>query len=956
MAVTPGAQFGRYKVRSQLGAGGMGEVYLAEDTELERTVALKVLPEQVAADKERMQRFVQEAKAASALNHPNILTIYEIGRADSARFIATEFINGATLRQQIAARQISLSDALNIAIQIADALAAAHAVGIVHRDIKPDNVMVRPDGYVKVLDFGLAKLTEREAADADTEAPTRALVNTGAGVVMGTASYMSPEQARGVQVDPRTDIWSLGCVLYEMVAGRSPFEGATVTDVLAAILNKEPAPLARYQRNVPEALEWIVTKALTKDRDGRYQTAKEFFTDLRRLRQRLEFEAEMERSVAPELLSSLASGETSIMRATNVPSPLAPQTLSAQTPAETVMSEAAARTAEVGSKQPTTSAEYLVQEIRRHKSGAIILSVLAIALIGGLALGLHKFFNSKKSFVPFQNMKVTKLTTTGKVTLAAISPEGKYVVHVIDDFGKQSLWVRQVATTSNVQIVAPAEISYRGMTFSPDGDFIYYTAYENNNPEGFIYQIPVLGGTPKRLVEDVDSSPTISPDGKRLVYIRSYPKQAEQALFISNADGTNEQRVATRKSPQGFLWGTGIGPAWSPDGKVIACSVVDVDSGGPYQTVAEVRVEGGATQPITTQKWQWSGQVAWLGDGSGLIVVAGERGSNATGQIWNISYPGGEVRRVTNDLNNYRNVSLTAAESRALVTVQIEGRWSIWVAANGDASVARKVTSGNADGAWGIALAPDGRIVYTSNTNGNVDIWIGDADGSNQKQLTFNAEADTSPNVTADGRYIVFQSSHGDASRRPHLWRMDMDGGNLKQLTNSYVEVDPVCSPDSKWVIYAASTPGQRIVQRISIEGGEPVKLTEPGLLVNLPAISPDGKLIVYTVTDLDARKFRLAIVSFDGGQPTKLLDVPRTVGLPSPALWSSDGRSILYIDTREGVSNIWNQPIDGSSPRQLTNFTSDLIANFAWSHDGHQLTLVRGTRTSDVVLINDLR
>ena len=272
VTIAEGTRLGRYEIRRPIGSGGMGEVYMAQDLRLERTVALKILPEGVSADQQRMRRFEQEARAASALNHPNVTHIYEIEEADGYHFIAMEYIEGETLRQHMSASALRLQTALDIAQQVAAALSAAHAAGIIHRDIKPENVMVRRDGYVKVLDFGLAKLTDRHDV-MDTEAPTKALVNTGPGTVMGTARYMSPEQARGQEVDARTDLWSLGVVLYECVAGRPPFEGSTGSDLIAAILSREPPPLARFARDAPETLEWIVTKALAKDRDERYQTA-----------------------------------------------------------------------------------------------------------------------------------------------------------------------------------------------------------------------------------------------------------------------------------------------------------------------------------------------------------------------------------------------------------------------------------------------------------------------------------------------------------------------------------------------------------------------------------------------------------------------------------------------------------------------------------------------------------
>ncbi|MDQ3820809.1 MAG: serine/threonine protein kinase [Acidobacteriota bacterium] len=301
MNISKGTQIGRYEIRSKLGSGGMGEVYLALDTELARTVALKILPAEFTKDHKRLQRFFQEARAASALNHPNILTVHEIGQADSVRSIATEIVDGETLRERLLRSPMTVAEALDVATQTASALAAAHKAGIVHRDIKPENIMIRGDRFVKVLDFGLAKLTERQPmSQVDTSAPTRALVNTEPGVVMGTAYYMSPEQAKGLEVDARTDIWSLGVLLYEMLTGRPPFTGETTADVTAAILKTPHAPLTTYSREVPTKLEEIVEKTLEKDREERYQGVNDLLVDLRRLKKRMEFEAEMERSAAPD--------------------------------------------------------------------------------------------------------------------------------------------------------------------------------------------------------------------------------------------------------------------------------------------------------------------------------------------------------------------------------------------------------------------------------------------------------------------------------------------------------------------------------------------------------------------------------------------------------------------------------------------------------------------------------
>jgi serine/threonine protein kinase/tetratricopeptide (TPR) repeat protein len=381
-----------YKIIEKLGAGGMGEVYLAEDTKLGRKVALKILSDEFTTNRDRLSRFEQEASAASALNHPNILTIHEVGFDDGHHFIATEFIDGTTLRRRISSGPIELKEMLDISLQVASALEEAHAAGIVHRDIKPDNVMIRRNGYVKVLDFGLAKLTDN-ASDPlalDGEAATRMLVHTSAGVVMGTSHYMSPEQARGKPVDARSDIWSLGVVMYEMVAGRTPFEGETSTDVIVAITQREPAPLARFAPTVPAEVDWIIAKALRKDREERYQTIKELLTDLRRLKQRLEFEAELERSVAPDSITR--SAITSLAGTPTVPEKAIP-TIEKSVP-------------------HVSSAEYIVNEIKQHKVGVGLLAALFVLALGA---GLFFYFRHAQALTDKDTILIADyINTTGE--------------------------------------------------------------------------------------------------------------------------------------------------------------------------------------------------------------------------------------------------------------------------------------------------------------------------------------------------------------------------------------------------------------------------------------------------------------------------------------------------------------------------------------------------------------
>src|SRR6266545_1018246 len=356
-----GQTISHYRILSLLGEGGMGTVYLAEDTKLHRNVSLKFLSANFMQDQERLRRFEQEARAISALNHPNTLTIHEISETDGQRFIATEFIAGQTLRERLRSG-VDIDEALDIAVQVASALAAAHRVNIVHRDIKPENIIIRKDdGLVKVLDFGLAKVTQPIRTGTNSELATEVIANTSPGVVMGTAAYMSPEQAHGDAVDERTDIWSLGVVLYEMVAGCTPFVAATSNEIISTILSKEPTPpLARYSRLIPERLEEIVQKALTKNRDERYQTSKDLLIDLKRLKQSLELKAGIERSASSEKYGVPASSGQSSNVTSAMPRGATPLT------------------------QPASSAEYVVSQIKNHKRGVIaILGILLLAIATG---------------------------------------------------------------------------------------------------------------------------------------------------------------------------------------------------------------------------------------------------------------------------------------------------------------------------------------------------------------------------------------------------------------------------------------------------------------------------------------------------------------------------------------------------------------------------------------------
>jgi TolB protein len=461
----------------------------------------------------------------------------------------------------------------------------------------------------------------------------------------------------------------------------------------------------------------------------------------------------------------------------------------------------------------------------------------------------------------------------------------------------------------------------------------------------------MLGGPSRKIIENVASPITLSPDGTRLAFGRFIAASGEAALVVATADGTGERPVAVRKLPNNFSAG---GPSWSPDGKLLASGVLNSDPGGAATTVVVVEVESGAERQITSRTWQpdaFGQQVAWLADGSGLVFIAFDS-TTSSNQIWHISYPDGEVRKITNDLNNYSRVSLTA-DSSVLVTVQTETAAGVWVAPQTDASRARQVSSGRYDGQLAVAWTPGGKIIYTSQESGVTDIWSMDEDGKNQKQLTAHASWNYHPWVTPNGRNIVFTSTRSHGIRR--IWRMDTDGGNLKQLTEGPGGIYPRTSPDGRWVVFSSTRSGSNRVWKISIDGGEPVRLTDK--LTFNPTVSPYGNLVAcFYRDDQPNAPVKVAIIPFAGGDPVKVLDVPSSVTINAGLRWTPDGRALNYIDTTNGVSNIWSLPLDGGKPVQLTDFKTDQIFWFDFSRDSKQLALARGTQTSDVILIGDFR
>lgn len=546
-------------------------------------------------------------------------------------------------------------------------------------------------------------------------------------------------------------------------------------------------------------------------------------------------------------------------------------------------------------------------------------------------------------------MSLRRLTASGQARHPALSPDGRYAAYVVETAGRQSLWVTQSAAANAVQIAPPADASFSGLTFSPDGQFLYFVTTESSQSFSTLYRVPTLGGVPLKVMSDVDSGISLSPDGRQFAFVRFSPQSDEFALMTATIDGTNERKLASRQLPEFF---SPDGLAWSPDGKVIACAAGKSCPIEPFVQIFTVRVADGAQTKLHEQSWNTLGQLAWLPDGSGLIAAASAKTAPVfADQLWQFSYPEGTARRITNDLNHYDGVSVAGTE---LVTTQANRIAQFWIVPSADPGRARRIEttfSDNDSEMFGLDWTSDGKLVFGSHRSGNADLWLMNTDGSGQRQLTAAPGRDTMPVVSADGRYIVFVSQTDGAH---HLWRMNTNGSELLQLTNGKGEHFPSLSPDGRWVVYSSVEMGisNPTIWRVGIDGGTPEQLTRNNSVC--PVISPDGKWIACFHQDVNTGGVQIAVLPFVGGEPRILSTLP----LPErySLRWTPDSRALTYIVTRAGVSNLWTHPLDGSAPRQLTDFQTERIFRFAWSRDGREIAVERGQDISDVLLIRDFQ
>jgi serine/threonine protein kinase/Tol biopolymer transport system component len=910
---------GHYKILRQLGSGGMGLVYEAEDTKLGRRVALKFLQEAATKDAGAMERFLREARSASALNHPGICTIHAIEENDGQTFLVMELLEGSSLEKLLMLGRMPVTRAVCLGNELADALDASHKKGILHRDIKPANIFLTERGSAKILDFGLAKLLEPEgAAEGETIGPSSDAFVTSPGTTVGTIAYMSPEQARGEVLDARSDLFSLGSVLYQMVTGALPFPGTTSAVIFGNILHSAPIPAVQLNESVPAELERILNKLLEKDRELRYQVAAEVRADLKRL----------QRELAPGRVSS---------------DPTVAASRSSDSTVRAAGSGSTATRAPSGTLAPTSSGAAVVPEAK-SKLGIAAAGIGALLVIVAVAGWWFTRGTSQKQLTrlaPFEKFTIENASNNGHITQAAISPDGKYLMQAREEGGLQSLWLRHIPSMTNKGVVEPARTRYQSLAFSPDGNYIYFLRRdEENEAESRLYTASVLGGSPRMLIEDVDSSITFSPDGQRFAFLRELHNAPVWDLLVAKTDGTMDKPIFSGRP----LVSDSNVPAWSPDGKTIVIPISQPSRNDIGGFLAVDPATGkDHTIGLSTDRIFFS--PVWMPGGGALVVTSSQvEAGHLQAQIGYLSYPEGEYRQLTSDTNEYSRLGITK-DGKTIVAIQSKLRFSISIAPANDPDQLHTVPLMSQVPPWRWNWMSDGRLIVPQagalkavSVQGEETVLYSDP-----KHIADMAA------VCGGGQYVVFRQLGRSSSASTDLWRMDLNGTNQKQLTSGLNDQEPACGKDGKWVYYIDNA-DNRYVKRVAVDGGSSETVVKAS--VGHFGLSPDGKEIAsFEVRELD-HKLMLRIDNVETHQMAYSNLDQRA--LPEELSFAPDGKGVVYVVREKGVDNLWLQPLDGKPARQLTHFKSDRNFRFAFSPDGTKIAMECGAAESDAVLLHD--